>query len=137
MVEIKKVEGWEKLLASYLWERRKMPFEWAKNDCMSNVAGWIKLATGHDFFPEFCNYHDEESALKILSENYGVVGILQKCLGPGSRDIMYAKRGNIAVAKMPEMTAGIIDDSAQWIAMVSKNGFVRVPVKKAWRIWEF
>ena len=133
---VERYEDWPKRLSNYLAERKNMPFEWGVNDCMAFVAKGVEAITGTDFFPDFSNYTDEISAFEMLSANGGAAGIISKCLGSSTKDIMKANRGDVVLFRMPEITAGIVDDSGQAIALVSKDGLLRLPLSKAYRVWK-
>lgn len=135
---VNRLAEWPKLLSNYLEDCANKPFEWGKHDCMAFSAGAVHALTGHNFFPEFSDYNDEMSAFEMLSRHGGVPGIISKCLGNGSRNIMQAGRGNIVIVKMPEIVSGVVDDSGQRIALVSESGgLTRVPLQKGWRHWDY
>lgn len=138
MVEpIKRKDDWPVLLSNFLADRGKMPFEWGKNDCMAFACAAVRELTGRDFFPGFSDYHDEKSASALLERSGGVGGIIRACLGHGERNILKAKRGDVVIVKIPEKTAGIVDDSGQRIAVVTKDGLTRLPLSKAYRFWSY
>lgn len=130
-----RLDDWEKRFSSFLEEKKSVSFCWGKHDCMSFVAGAVFSITGKDFFRFYCNYHDEDSAKSMLVKNGGNIGIINACLGSGHRNILRARRGDVVVVKMPEIMGGVVDDSGQKIALVTKDGLTRVPLAKAWRIW--
>lgn len=135
---VERAENWPKLLSNYLDERRFMKFEWGKHDCMAFVAKAVEALTGHDFFTEFSDYHDEASAKLMLENNGGPFGIITQCLGFADKNFMSAGRGDVVIVEMPELTGGIVDDSGQHIALVTeKHGLRRVPLSKAIRIWRY
>lgn len=130
-------ENWPLLLSNYLAERRKMAFEWGVNDCLAFVAKGVERLTGETLYEAFSDYHDEESAKEMLALNGGVQGIISHYLGQGSRDVLYAKRGDVVTVRMPELTAGLVDDTGQRIALVSPEGLIRVPLKNAVKFWSY
>ena len=135
---VSRLPEWPSLLSDYISQHQKAPFAWGTNDCMAFSSGLVKALTGHDFFPEFSDYSDEESAKKMLSKNGGVIGIIRKCLGSGHKNILAAKRGDIAAVMVAgEIVGGVIDDSGQRIAVVTPNGLLRLPTNKAVRIWSY
>lgn len=137
MTELKRKENWPVLLSDFLADRSKIPFEWGKNDCMAFACAAVHRLTGVDYFPEFSDYHDEESAAALLERSGGVGGIIRACLGSGNRNILKAKRGDVVIVKIPGKTAGIVDDSGQRIAVVTKDGLTRIPLSKAYRFWSY
>lgn len=131
-------ENWPQLLSQYLAERKGKPFAWHENDCLSFTSGCVDLLTGSNFFEQFSDYHDEESAKHLLNANGGVAGIIRQCLGKGTHLIMTAKRGDVAILKMPEIAAGIIDDSGERIAVIEREkGLIRVPITRAIKVWRY
>lgn len=115
-----------------------MPFEWGVNDCLAFVAKGVSQLTGIDMYGPYSAYYDEATANQMLKENGGAEGIISKSLGhSGSRDIMHAGRGDVVIAKLPLVTAGLVDDTGQHIAFVTEQGLRRVPLKYAWRVWSY
>lgn len=138
MVVLQRDENWPLLLSSYLSERKDMPFIWGENDCLMFTSHLVELLTGVNFYYPYQTYHDEAGAVKVLEDNGGVVGIINKCLGQGKRDILNAKRGDVVIFKSPEITSGVVDDSGRFIVSVSRDGgLMRLPLKSAWRYWSY
>lgn len=134
---VARAENWPKLLSAYLAERRYMPFEWGANDCMTFAGKGVEALTGHDYYTAYSDYSDEASANAMLAANGGIQGIITACLGAGTDKIKTARRGDIALVRLPSETAGIVDDTGQRIALVSKDGMLRVPLSKAVRVWGY
>lgn len=134
---VKRFDDWPKRLSAYLRERQTMPFEWGKNDCMMFAAKAVYALTGHDYFTEYSDYDDEDKAAELLKKHRGVAGIIIACLGQGTDKILTAKRGDVVLVKMPEFTAGIVDDTGARIALISKDGLVRRPLTSAIRVWGY
>lgn len=134
---VKRLEDWPKRLSAFLDERRDMPFEWGKNDCLTFLAKGAEAMTGNDYYSKYEGYATEIEANEKLKEHGGIVKIIEYYFGVGLRNPLKAHRGDIALIKVPELTAGIVDDSGQYIAVVTKEGLRRLPLEKAWRIWRF
>jgi hypothetical protein len=134
---VKRLENWPILLSNYLQERKDMPFEWGVNDCLTFLAKGAEAMTGYNYYNIYSGYTTEEEAYKKLEEHGGIIKIVSSYLGSGSRNYKKASRGDVAVVKMPELMAGIVDDSGRYVALVSKDGLVRCPLEKAWRVWRF
>lgn len=130
-----RTEGWEKRFSDYLDKMRLKPFIWGENDCMMFAAKAYEVITGNNCYSQYGQYDSEESAMGIINSNGGLNNIIKKELGRGSKVILSAKRGDIALLKIPALTCGIVDDSGQFIAVPSEKGLVRYPLLKAWRIW--
>lgn len=129
-------DNWPLLFSEYLKEKYNSPFRWGVNDCLSFVAGAIQVITGEDLYKKYKGYKTEEGALAKMNGKT-VENIIAENFGGGHRNILQAKRGDIVLVKMPEFMAGIVDDSGQRIALVSKKGLIRIPLEKAWRIWSY
>lgn len=132
-----RLPDWPMRLSNYLSERAKMPFSWGDNDCLSFTAKAVEELTGVDFYKDYSDYHDEESAAIMLKNNGGAKGIITACLGEGKRSILSAKRGDVVVVKIPDYTAGIVDDTGQRIALVTPKGLMRIPLKRAIMYWSY
>lgn len=123
-----------------------MPFAWGQNDCMAFVAKGVEALTGYDFFELYSDYSDEASARIMLENNGGPYGIITACLGEGSKKILSAKRGDVVLVNAPayvgglvedSLAGGIIDDTGLRVAVVSKDGLVRLPLHLAVRYWGY
>lgn len=134
---VKRLENWPIKLSHFLRARREMPFAWGTNDCMAFVSGCVKELTGTDYFPDYSDYEDEESANSMLFTNGGVDGIVTACLGGGHDKWKMAQRGDVALVNLPYPMGGIVDDSGQKIAVVTEGGMIRVPLSKAQKIWSY
>lgn len=137
---VKRLEGWPLKLSAFLRDRQFMPFEWGKNDCLMFPADAVLAITGFDPAAEWRGYSTQEEAEKLLKE-LGVTGLITKGLGfKGHREILKAKRGDVAMMKLPSgVTGGIVDDTGKRIAvpLADNNTLVRIPLKMAWRIWSY
>lgn len=134
---VNRLEDWPKRLSAFLDERRDMPFEWGKNDCLTFLAKGAEAMTGNDYYSKYEGYASEQEANEKLKEHGGIIKIIESYVGSGTRNILKAHRGDVAVVKCPELMAGIVDDSGRYVAVVTKEGLRRFPLEKAWRIWRF
>lgn len=134
---VKRLEDWPMRLSNFLNDRRDMPFEWGVNDCLTFLAKGAEAMTGINYYEKYSGYSTEQEANEKLKEYGGIKAIIDSYLGPGSKNILKAKRGDVALVKCPEYMAGIVDDSGRFVALVSKNGLIRVPLEKASRVWGF
>lgn len=134
---VARLEGWQKNLSDYLKARQKMPFAWGEHDCMAFVAHGVEALTGEQLFENYAGYSDQAGAKAILLKHGGIDGILTKKLGEGHTRIMTARRGDVVVVELPELTAGIVDDSGQRIALVADKVLRRVPLRKAIKVWGY
>lgn len=126
---------WPKRLSDYLESKKNTPFEWGVNDCIMFAAKGLEAITGQNHYQEYVGYTTEVGAKALLDANGGFEGIIGKHIGPGHRKHLMARRGDLALLKIPNFTCGIVDDSGQFVAVPSENGLVKYPLTKAWRIW--
>lgn len=132
---VNRFEKWPQLLSEYLMSRRKMPFEWGKNDCLSFVAGAILAVSGRDFREE---YNTEEEAKAILKNYGGIAGMISNRLGhKGSNNVRMAGRGDVVIAELPELAAGVVDDSGRFFCSVTKVGLTKHPISVAKHYWDY
>lgn len=130
-----RLEGWEKRYSQYLLERKKMPFEWGVNDCMQFVAHGIESITGVALYGPYSGYKDEEGAKEVLNANGGIIGIMNTCFGQSHKNYKKAKRGDPVIFRNPETIGGLVSDCGQKILAVSEDGWIKLPLEKAYRIW--
>lgn len=133
---VTRVENWPILFSSFLEERRYMPFEWGKNDCLTFVADALKCITGNDYYKEYSGYSTEEEAYQKLEENGGIIEIINKHFGNGTKNVLKAGRGDIGIVKCPKLMAGIVDDSGRHIVLVTETGLRRFPLEKSIKVWK-
>lgn len=130
-----RTDGWEKRFSDYLASRQNMPFEWGVNDCILFAAKGYEVITGTEYYSKFLPYSTEEEAKEIIEKNGGFYSLISKDIGRGHRNILKARRGDGVLLKLPNFTCGLVDDSGESIAVPGKQGLVRYPLSKAWRIW--
>lgn len=130
-----RLEGWENKFSNYLDEKRNMPFKWGDNDCILFAAKGLEIITGEDYYSKYLPYNNEEEAKNILKKNGGFAGIIKKSLGKPHDNYKKARRGDLVLLKIPNITCGIVDDSGKFIACPSENGIVRYPISNAYKIW--
>lgn len=99
---IPRVQNWPTLLASFLDERRTMPFAWGTNDCCLFAADWVNLCTGTDL-ADFMRgkYSTALEAKRYLAQEGGVRGILRSIGEPYGLtriDAASCQRGDLVVA---------------------------------------
>lgn len=132
-----RLEDWPKRLSQYIASRRAMNFKWGENDCILFAAKGYEALTGVDYYSQYLPYSTEKQAREILEKHGGFEGIIAQHIGPGHRKILKAKRGDVVLLKMPDLTCGLVDDSGQFVVAPGKDGFKRVPLSKAWRVWSY
>lgn len=132
-----RTEGWELRLSNYLKAMRDQPFAWGENDCVLFAVKAAELITGVNTYSEYLGYTDEHGARDIITEAGSLEKLISRHYGEGHRNILLAKRGDLAMLKLPSKTIGVVDDSGRFVCGVSEMGFTRVPLSKAWRIWSY
>ena len=138
---MRRVEQWPLQLSRFLKERQAMPFEWGVNDCMKFASGAVLALTGFNFLQGWPDYSTKEEGDAILAGVAGgIQSIITEGLGiEGHRNLLLARRGDVVMMKLDGgITAGVVDDSGQRIAGVTeKNGLIRLPLARAWRVWNY
>lgn len=131
---MKRIEQWQRSFSDFLDQHRQKPFKWGENDCVYFVSKSVKSLTGEDHHTQYV-YEDKDGAEQILKDNHGIIGLLTKHFGIPHKNKWLAKRGDVVIVKIPEITAGVVDDTGQNIVSVSENGIVRLPLSAACRVW--
>jgi hypothetical protein len=132
-----RLEGWEIRLSQYLRESKNHVFEWGKNDCVLFAVKGAEIITGINTYNDYLGYNDEAGAFDIIRKNGGMESLISNHFGHSHKMILKAKRGDLALLKLPQLSLGIVDDSGQYVACVSEKGYARIPLIKAWRIWSY
>lgn len=130
-------EGWELRLSNYLNAVRNKQFIWGENDCVLFAVKAAEKITYENHYSQYLGYTDEIGAKAIIDEAGGLENLISRHFGPSHRNILLAKRGDLAMLKMPHKTIGIVDDSGKYVCGVSEDGYARIPLNKAWCIWSY
>lgn len=131
---MKRLENWQKSFSEFLDQHREKPFKWGENDCVYFVSKAVKSVTGEDHHSQYV-YDEKSGAEEILKNNRGIVGLLTKHFGQSHKNKWLARRGDVVVMKLPEVTAGVVDDTGQSIVSVSEKGIARLPLSSACYVW--
>lgn len=137
MVTLQRMPGWELRFSNYLEKKKNAPFIWGANDCILFAVKAVEEITGVNVYEEYLGYKTEIGAFRIVERNGGLESLISKHFGQSHKNILSAKRGDIAMLKTPEKTIGIVDDSGRFICNVSDEGFARLPLIKAWCVWSY
>lgn len=130
-----RVDNWPCHFSNFLRERKGMPFQWGVNDCLMFAADTVKVLIGRDVAGKYRGYTTKEQAMDMV-QSIGMIELIDDCLGKGHRNYLKASRGDVVVCKMPELTAGVIDDSGKFVAMVlEEGGLIKIPLERIWRVW--
>lgn len=130
-------EGWEKRFSEYLKEAQNLEFVWGEFDCIMFAAKGLEVITGQNFYQEYVGYTDEAGAKALIEQAGSIDKLVSKHLGPSHGNRLQARRGDLVLLRLPELTLGIIDDTGQKVAAISHKGYVRIPLIKAHRIWSY
>lgn len=131
---MKRLENWQKSFSDFLDQHREKPFKWGENDCVYFVSKAVKSVTGEDHHSQYV-YDEKSGAEEILKNNRGIVGLLTKHFGQSHKNKWLARRGDVVVMKLPEVTAGVVDDTGQSIVSVSEKGIARLPLSSVCYVW--
>lgn len=132
---MRRFENWDKLLSDYLTEMRFKPFKWGENDCVLFAVKGAEVMTGVNTYNSYLGYRSKTGAFRIIKENGGIDVVVSKHYGPGHRNLLKARRGDIVMIKDGEMKIGLIDDSGQFVVLPGDEGLVKEPLSKIWRVW--
>ena len=92
-----RTSNWPSLLHAFIDEKRKVPFEWSKNDCATFAADWVAILTGVDHAANLRGtYSSALGAARILDAAGGLEGIVART---GFKEVgpTYAQRGDLVV----------------------------------------
>lgn len=72
---------WQLELEKFCLSRKRMPFEWGKNDCAIFAADCVLALTGKDFAEPWRGYRTKEEADALLNSFGGLEQLAIQCLG--------------------------------------------------------
>ena len=124
-----------KALSDYLAEKTNEPFKWGENDCMLFAAKFVKRITDKDFYSDYGSYNTRQQAQALIKKHAGIEQMVTNALGEPHDNYRKAQRGDIVLMRTPDETLGIVDDSGERVACVSKNGLTRLALKESVLIW--
>lgn len=130
-------EGWEKRFSDYLMESQSKGFQWGVFDCVLFAVKAVEVITGVNVYGEYLGYKSQSGADKIIKKNGSLESLISKHFGDGHDYILRAKRGDLALVRIPYRAIGVVDDSGQFVAVMSDKGYARIPLSKAKRIWSY
>lgn len=134
-----KREDWPDRLAAMVEARRRVPFAWGEQDCMTWAADVILELSGVDFLSVYRGTYDtEDQAEAILHAEGGLEALLARlATGAGMTERAsprLAQRGDLALVRVGnQMMAGVITGTA--IAVPGSDGLAFVPARLAQRAW--
>lgn len=130
-------DNWPKLLASFVEERRSVPFAWGKNDCCLFAADWINRACGVDLAADLRGrYSSALAATRILAGLGGVLQVAEKLGSLRPIKISTTQRGDVvAFAMQGGHALGVCLGDV--CALVGKSGLVfprTLDAEAAWKL---
>lgn len=129
-------QDWTQRFRDFVRERRSMPFEWGRNDCVLLVADWILEATGIDHVADLRGqWHDALSAMRALEERGGMQAAVTAALGEPI-DWRLAQRGD-AVLIVVDGRESLAVCAGEYALAASEHGALLAPMVDAvcaWRI---
>lgn len=72
---------WQLSFEQFCAERRRMPFQWGRNDCALFAADCVLALTGRDFALPWRGYSSEVEAAELLRAHGGLEGFGRLALG--------------------------------------------------------
>lgn len=137
---MKRANNWPAKLALFIEEKRRVPFDWASNNCAFFACDWLAIVHGVDPASELRGQITGAlSAARIMDEAGGVEAIAAAaCARWGWPEVPVgaAMRGDIVVTDNPGGPSLGVCDGAQAV-FAGTNGieFRRMEdCRKAWRI---
>lgn len=133
---LRRCEGWEKKLESFIDESKTISFEWGVCDCVCWACEWMAQLSGFDAMAEFRGkYGSEEDAYALLAQHDGIGAELSKRLP--ERLAGYHKRGDIALCSVAgKETLGIVGARGFVFFKTMGLGVVakRIDIVQAWGV---
>lgn len=89
------MEGWERRLNDFIEARRRCPFAWGSNDCVTFAGGVLEAITGHLIWAPI--WTNEDEALRALVPLRGLEAATAAILGPPDDNWRLMRRGDVAI----------------------------------------
>lgn len=111
---MRRIEGWEGRLETYLKGAAHKKFEWGAHDCVLFTMDWFLSLTNVDIIPDIRGkYSTEEEALALI-ESFG--GLIQATSARiPTRPAGFEKRGDLALCEV---------DGKETMGIVASRGFI-------------
>lgn len=118
-------------LSRYIKSKKNTPFEWGVNDCVTFPADYVMELTGDDIISEYRVYSTEQEADNITGGD--LFSMVKIKLGEPDYNVKKAKRGDVVWTEFDSL--GLVDDSGEKIAVMTKDGVRKIPLLKAVCFW--
>ena len=110
IMSLKRKEGWEQALDTYLFLTREREFAYGPCDCVSWATEWFAQLVGEDLFVGLRGTYDTEDGANAILAEYGGMEQLIGAFIPRRRQ-NFEKRGDLAVCEINgDLTTGIVAD---------------------------
>lgn len=129
---------WPRLLAEYLAENRRRPFEFGTFDCCFFAGGAVAAMTGRDVMAEYRDtVHDARSSAVYVDAHGGVAAMLAAKKEFTEVPILRAQRGDVILMDSPDGRGVVGVCTGAAVAYVQPEGLATAPLravgKRAWR----
>lgn len=131
-IELQRLPDWPARLATYIDERRRMPFAWGTNDCLALTSGAIHAMTGVDLLREYdAPLYDtlEAGNAELARRGLGFIDLARMTL-PMIK-VGMARRGDVVCGKI---VANMVDQYSYGVVVGAsfiypvETGLVFLPV---------
>lgn len=127
---------WSLRLVRYLDEAGDLPLIWARHDCATFAAGWVRECTGREV--ELPAYTDARSALRLIRQAGGLAALVD-ATGLARVPVPYAQRGDLALFSGPPQprrgVLAVVDGVWSWAPGREQAVCVRtLDARHAWRV---
>lgn len=132
-MSLKRRHDWPERLIEFIESRRRMPFEWGRNDCALFAADAVEAMTGEDLAKKWRGYKSERGALRRIKRAGGMRRLAE---GLPERPVGYAQRGDVVLVEVEGRdTFGIVVGNGTWCAP-GHNGLVFRPMSEVMTVFE-
>jgi hypothetical protein len=135
---IKRFLNWPELLAAAIEERRRLPFQWGPNDCVSSASSIIAAFTGVDLMREFRGaYSSALSAARVFARHGGMEALVSRVCaenGVPACALREVRRGNLSMHLINgRLSLGVVNGAGAWAP--AADGLAANPLSTAIRFW--
>lgn len=135
-----RLPDWPERLITFLEDRRGIPFQWGRNDCVTFAADGVQAITGFDALgPLRGSWTSErEASLRLLARG-GITNAVRSVLGMEMDSPALAQRGDVVLVRtigdggLPHRFVALCD-ADRWAAPW-RHGVQRGPISMAIRAW--
>lgn len=122
-----RIEGWEARLAGLVEARRRVPFAWGTNDCISFASDAVLALTGVDPLAQWRGTYGPDATFDLAT--------VEREFGRGRQQITAARRGDIVLMPTPEAFHGFAVCLGEKSVGPGVGGLSFVPTRAARLFW--